>query len=64
MGTLRNIRRTSRKVQRAAWRVSSVAGDVSAVTRGPGAVGKRIVRKAAYRTTGRALNRLLRSLGL
>lgn len=64
MGTFGNIRKTTRAVRRTAWRVSSIGGDVSAATRGPAALGKRYVRKAATRETNRALRRFLRSLGL
>lgn len=64
MGTLRNIRMTTRTARRAAWRVSSIGGDVSAATHGPAALGKRYVRKAATRQVNRSLRRLLRSLGL
>jgi hypothetical protein len=37
-----------------------VLGDVQAVRRGPEAVGKRLLRRAAGRVTGRMLGRLFR----
>lgn len=42
------------------YRTLSLSNDARAVSRGPKAVGKRIVRKAAYRGT----TRLLRRVGL
>lgn len=52
------------KVRRAAWRTSSIAGDVQAATRGPGPAARRVARKSAYRTGGKATRKLLRLLGL
>jgi hypothetical protein len=42
------------------YRLLSLSNDARAVSRGPSAVGKRMVRKAAYR----GLSRLLRRSGL
>jgi hypothetical protein len=39
------------------YRLLSVSNDVRAIRRGPKAVGKRVVRKAAYRSLSRALRR-------
>jgi hypothetical protein len=44
----------------ALYRGLATYNDVKAVRRGPAAVGKRVVRKAAYRTT----TKLLRKVGL
>ncbi len=35
-------------------------GDVNAISRGPRAMGKRVVRKAAYKTMGKTINRWLK----
>ena len=50
------------KISRALYKAARVSRDINAVTRGPGAVGKRIVRKTAYRATNQGLARLLRGL--
>jgi hypothetical protein len=42
------------------YRALSLSNDARAVSRGPTAVGKRLVRKAAYRATTRGM----RSIGL
>ncbi|MBV8061473.1 MAG: hypothetical protein JO253_08140 [Alphaproteobacteria bacterium] len=40
------------------YRLASFLGDVNAIQRGK--IGKRIVRKAAYREFGKAINKLLK----
>lgn len=40
--------------------LARLLGDVTAVSRGPTALGKRLLRRAAGRVTGRALRRLFR----
>jgi hypothetical protein len=52
------------QLRRAAWRTSSIAGDLQAAEQGPGAVVKRKARKAATRRTNRGLRKALRSIGL
>lgn len=42
------------------YRLGRIMGDARAVRKGPKAVVKRQVRKAAYRTTGRLLRKLLK----
>lgn len=42
------------------YRALSFSNDARAVSRGPAAVGRRVARKAAYRST----TRLLRKIGL
>lgn len=42
------------------YALARLLGDVNAVTRGPAAIGKRIVRKAAYRAGARGIEKLLR----
>ena len=42
------------------YRALRVYNDINAIRRGPQAVAKRQVRKAAYRTTNRALRRILK----
>ncbi len=39
-------------------------GNVQAAAKGPGAYGKRVVRRAVYRGTNRTVGRLLRGFGL
>ncbi|WP_156144273.1 hypothetical protein [Sinomonas humi] len=46
------------------YRAARVLGDVQAAERGPGALGKREVRKAAYRRSGSLTGAFLRALGL
>lgn len=46
------------------YRSARVLGDVQAAKKGPSSYGKRLVRKAAYRTTNRALGKALRGFGL
>jgi len=53
-----------RSVRSDLYRTARVMGDVQAAMRGPGAYGRRRVRKVAYRSTNRGLYRLLKSLGL
>ena len=62
--SFRRIGRTARRVQRASWRVSSAAGDISAATQGPAALGRRLARKKIYRVEGSLTRKLLRRLGL
>lgn len=45
---------------RALYRILSLLGDAKAAGRGPGALGRRILRKRAHRSFGRALRRLLK----
>jgi len=46
------------KVRRRLYRSASILGDVEAVSKGPSAMGRRVVRKSIWRVVGR----LLRSL--
>ncbi len=45
--------------RRSLYRTGSILGDLRAISRGPLAFGRRLVRKSAYRSTGRLLRRLL-----
>jgi hypothetical protein len=45
------------------YRAARDLGNVEAAEKGPGAYGKRVVRRRVYRTTNRATGRLLRRLG-
>lgn len=45
---------------RALYRLLSFAGDVKAARRGPGAYGRRYVRKAGHRTLASAMRKVLR----
>lgn len=51
-------------LRRAAYRSAAVLGDLSAASKGPAAMGKRLVRKRAHRVTGGATQRMLRRVGL
>lgn len=42
------------------YRSLSISNDVKAVSKGPEAIGKRVIRKSAYKNT----TRLLRKVGL
>lgn len=42
------------------YTLARLMGDANAISRGPAAIGKRIIRKAAYKSLGRLLNRFLR----
>ncbi len=45
-------------------RLARIAGDVSAASRGPAVLGKRLVRRSAFRASTRATRLLLRMVGL
>lgn len=45
---------------RSLYRVLSLAGDVKAASRGPGAFGRRYVRRAAHRTLARVLRKVVK----
>ncbi len=45
--------------RRGLYRMGSLLGDLRAAGRGPLALGRRLVRKSAYRSTGRLLRKLL-----
>jgi len=40
--------------------LARLLGDVNAVSRGPGAIAKRIARKGAYRGAAKGIGRLIR----
>ena len=46
------------------YRAARDLGNVEAAAQGPDAYAKRVVRRKAYRTTNRTLDRLLRSFKL
>lgn len=46
------------------YRAARDLGDIEAASRGPGALGRRVVRRRVYRTTNRWTRRLLRGFGL
>lgn len=46
------------------YRLARASNDARAVRQGPAALGKRLVRKRVYRTTGRSTRRVLKSFGL
>jgi hypothetical protein len=46
------------------YRAARDLGNVEAVSKGPGAYGRRVVRRKAYRTTNGALGRFLRGIGM
>lgn len=50
------------KVSRALYTAARVSRDVNAVTRGPGAIGRRLVRKASGRAVNGGLAQLLNKL--
>lgn len=52
------------KARSQTYRVARDMGNVHAAVKGPGALSKRYVRKAAYRKSNRMLGMTLRSLGL
>jgi hypothetical protein len=54
----------ARSLRSQLYRSARILGDVQAASKGPGAYGKRLLRKRAYRRTNGALSRFLRSLGL
>ncbi len=45
-------------------RLARSAGDVSAIGRGPGAIGRRLVRRQAFRASNGLTRRLLRAVRL
>lgn len=47
-------------VTSALYRLARLSRDFAAVQKGPAAVGKRLVRKAAYKQTAKALRWLLK----
>jgi hypothetical protein len=49
-------------LRRANYRTARILGDVQAVSKGPGAVGRRVVSRQAYRVTNRILGKSLRGL--
>lgn len=54
------VQRTIGDARRITWRASSVLGDVEAVASGsPARVGQRILRKAMWRTIGKAMRGIL-----
>lgn len=52
------------RARRASWKASRVIGDIEAAERGPGAYGRRIIRRHVTRHTNRALRGAMRRLGL
>jgi hypothetical protein len=52
------------QARRSLYRWARLLGDLEAAEKGPGPLGRRLVRKAVYRRTGGLTRRLLRSLGL
>lgn len=44
------------------YRAARDLGNVEAAAKGPGAYGRRVVRRRVYRTTNGALGKLLRSI--
>jgi len=51
-------------IRKALYRTGSMLGDVEAARRGPVALGKRELRKVAYRGVNRELRKVLRRSGL
>lgn len=47
-------------VRRILYRLASILGDVNAVSRGPKAIAKRVVRKTATRESMKLLGRLFK----
>jgi hypothetical protein len=50
------------KISRALYTAARISRDVNAVTRGPGAIGRRIVRKASGRAVNGGLAQVLNKL--
>lgn len=50
------------KLSSALYKAARLSRDINAVSRGPGAIGRRLVRKGAGRAVNGGLARLLRSL--
>ena len=46
------------------YRAARLSADVRAASKGPKATAKRVVRKMAYKSTGRSTRRFLRAFGL
>ena len=46
------------------YKMARIMGDVSAIQNGPQAIGKRIVRKSAYRAGNKVIGKSLRKIGL
>jgi hypothetical protein len=46
------------------YRSARALGDLSAASKGPGAYGKRLIRKRAYRRSNALLAQILRAFGL
>lgn len=49
------------RARRKTYKAARVMGDVNAISRGPGAMGRRVVRRQAYRGLFGWLSRLLRT---
>lgn len=47
------------KVRRHLYRAGSILGDVNAVSKGPEAVGRRLIRKSLWKTWSRIVRTLL-----
>jgi len=47
-------------LRRGLYTLARLMGDANAISRGPSAIGKRMIRKYAYRSLSRFLNRILR----
>jgi len=52
------------QLRRDSYRFARDLGNVQAGLKGPGAYGKRVVRRAVYRNTSKGTRRLLRVFGL
>lgn len=52
------------RARSALYQAARILGDLQAAQRGPAPLGRRLVRKQAYRITNRALARGLRRAGL
>lgn len=52
------------RVRGDSYRIARALGDVQAAKQGPVALGKRVVRKQAYRKTNGVLWEILKALGL
>lgn len=55
---------TTRDLRSDLYGIARLLGDVSAARRGPAALGRRVVRRGAYRATNAALWRALKRAGL
>jgi len=51
-----------RSVRSQLYRAARDMGNMQAAAKGPGAYGKRVVRRKVYRSTNGALSRLLRNI--